>query len=110
MNAWFASAGGSAVASDAIYREVKRLREAGKPVIVSMGNIAASGGYYIAAPATKILAEAGTITGSIGVVFGKFNVASLLNDYGVRPEIITEGQNADSISPFTGFTKDQVQS
>ena len=62
------SAGGSAVASDTIYREVLRLKERGKPVIVSMGNVAASGGYYISAPATKIVAQPSTVTGSIGVV------------------------------------------
>lgn len=65
------SPGGSALASDLILREVDRLR-AKKPVIVSMADVAASGGYYIAARATKIVAEASTITGSIGVVSGKF--------------------------------------
>lgn len=58
------AAGGSAVASDSIYREVLRVRESGKPVVVSMGNVSASGGYYISAPATKIVASPGTITGS----------------------------------------------
>lgn len=62
------TAGGSAVASDTIYREVLKLRKSGVPVIVSMGNVAASGGYYIAAPATKIVAQPSTVTGSIGVV------------------------------------------
>ena len=85
------------------------MREFGKPVVVSMGNIAASGGYYIAAPATKILAEPGTITGSIGVVFGKFNIGSLLRDYGIQPEVIAEGQNADSVSPYSSFSKEQVR-
>lgn len=61
-------AGGSAIASDTIYREVLKLRLSGKPVIVSMGNVAASGGYYISAPATKIVAQPTTVTGSIGVV------------------------------------------
>ena len=56
------------MASDTIYREVLKLRKSGVPVIVSMGNVAASGGYYIAAPATKILAQPSTVTGSIGVV------------------------------------------
>ena len=56
------------MASDTIYREVLRLKEGGKPVIVSMGNVAASGGYYISAPATKIVAQPSTVTGSIGVV------------------------------------------
>lgn len=63
-------AGGSAAASDAIHREVALLRQAGKPVVVSMGNAAASGGYFISAPATKIVAQPGTITGSIGVLMG----------------------------------------
>lgn len=62
----YACTGGSAVASDAIHREVQLLKSKGKPVVVSMGNVAASGGYYIAAPATAIVAEPGTITGSIG--------------------------------------------
>lgn len=70
--------GGSAVASDSIYREVQRVKEAGKPIIVSMGNVAASGGYYISAPATKIVASPATITGSIGVAFGKFNFDGIL--------------------------------
>ena len=61
-------AGGSAIASDTIYREVLRVKQAGKPVIVSMGNVAASGGYYIAAPASKIVAQPTSVTGSIGVV------------------------------------------
>lgn len=60
--------GGSAIASDTIYREVLRVKQAGKPVIVSMGNVAASGGYYIAAPASKIVAQPTSVTGSIGVV------------------------------------------
>jgi len=62
------SPGGSAIASDSIWRELVRLREAGKSLVVSMGSVAASGGYYIAAPAERIVAEPGTITGSIGVV------------------------------------------
>ena len=67
------NAGGSANASDTIYREVQRLQEAGKPVVACMGNIAGSGGYYIACPATKIVAQPSTLTGSIGVISGKFN-------------------------------------
>ena len=59
------------MACDAIHREVARLREAGKAVIVSMGNVAASGGYFIAAPATKIVAQPATLTGSIGVISGE---------------------------------------
>ena len=65
-----ALAGGSAAGSDAIHREVALLRQAGKPVVVSMGNAAASGGYYISCAADKIVAQPGTITGSIGVLAG----------------------------------------
>ena len=65
------SPGGSYVASDAIWREFQQAREAEKPVIVSMGNVAASGGYFVSMPATKIVAQPGTITGSIGVLAGK---------------------------------------
>lgn len=66
--------GGSALASDTIHRELQQLRAAGKPVIASMGDVAASGGYYIATAADAIVAQPGTITGSIGVIFGKFVV------------------------------------
>ena len=73
------SPGGSAVASDTIWREVCRVREAGKPVIVSMGEVAASGGYYIACPANVIVALPATLTGSIGVVSGKLVANNLLD-------------------------------
>jgi protease-4 len=65
------SPGGSGVASDAIWREITKAREAGKPVIVSMGDVAGSGGYWVSAPATRIVAQPATITGSIGVISGK---------------------------------------
>ena len=64
------SPGGSYVASDAIWRETVRAREAGKPVIVSMSDLAGSGGYFVAMAASKIVAQPGTITGSIGVLGG----------------------------------------
>ena len=72
------SPGGSYTASDVIWREVVRLRAAGKPVVVSMGDVAASGGYFIAAPADVIVAQPGTITGSIGVFMGKPVLRELL--------------------------------
>lgn len=75
--------GGSAVASDTIRRELEWARESGKPVVVSMGSYAASGGYYIATGADKIVAQPGTITGSIGVVLGKFTIGKLLDKFGV---------------------------
>eukprot|EP00891_Asterochloris_glomerata_P004635 jgi/Astpho2/4635/Aster-00207 len=102
------SPGGSAVASDAIYREVQRLREGGKPVVVSMGNLAASGGYYISAPANKIVAQPGTLTGSIGVLSGKFNFGPALADQGVSHDSVEVGVNSNASSPFADFTKAQM--
>ncbi len=88
------SPGGSALASDLIWHAVKRLR-AVKPVVVSMGDVAASGGYYIASPATRIYAQPMTLTGSIGVVGGKFNVVGLMEKLGVTSQTLTRGARAD---------------
>lgn len=97
------SRGGSAVASDVILREVKRAREQGTPVVVSMGNVAASGGYYVACGADEIVADAGTITGSIGVVFGKFVVRDLWRRLGVAWDSLQVGENADFWSGLHAF-------
>ena len=101
------SPGGSYVASDAIWREVVRARDAGKPVVVSMGNVAASGGYFIAAPADRIIAQPGTITGSIGVAGGKFVIEDLLDDVGVSIGSVQAGDNADFYAPDSDFTAQQ---
>src|SRR5262249_30223053 len=77
------SPGGSYVASDTIWREVARARAAGKAVIVSMGNVAASGGYFVAIPADRIVAQPGTITGSIGVFGGKMLTGGFWDKLGV---------------------------
>ncbi len=98
------SPGGSAVASETIWREVARARGRGKPVIVSMGNVAGSGGYYIAAPADKIVAEPATLTGSIGVVAGKLVVAGLLDKLGVTGDSAQRGANAMMFSGFQDFS------
>jgi len=98
------SPGGSAVASETIWREVARARER-KPVIVSMGNVAGSGGYYIAAPANKIVAEPATITGSIGVLAGKLVIAGLLQKLGVTSEGVQRGANAAMFSEFDDFSQ-----
>ncbi len=89
------SGGGSAVASDTIGHQVRRAVEQGKPVIVSMGDLAASGGYWIAMDATRIVAEPGTLTGSIGVVAGKPVLAQLWQDLGVVWGNAQRGANAD---------------
>ena len=97
------SPGGSALASDLIWREVMRTQRE-KPVVVSMGNVAASGGYYIAMAAGTIVAHPSTITGSIGVFGGKLNLKGLYNKVGVTKEIIAHGQNATLYSDYGGFT------
>ena len=98
------SPGGSAVASETIWREVVFARERGKPVIVSMGNVAGSGGYYVAAAAEKIVAEPATLTGSIGVLAGKLVVADLLKKIGVSTDSAQIGANAAMFSPTAEFS------
>jgi len=98
------SPGGSYVASDTIWREVVRLREAGKPVIVSMGNLAASGGYFISCNADAIVAAPGTLTGSIGVFGGKPVVTGLLDKVGIATGAVGRGAQARMYSPRRPFT------
>jgi protease IV len=93
------SPGGSYVASDTIWREVVRARQAGKPVIVSMGNLAGSGGYFVAMAANKIVAEPGTITASIGVLGGKMLTSGLWDKIGLSWDEVYDGENA---TMFTG--------
>ncbi len=89
------SPGGSYVAADTIWREVDQARRSGKPIVVSMGGVAASGGYFVAAPASLILAEPTTITGSIGVFSGKFLLTGLWDKLGIRWDAVQAGTNAD---------------
>jgi protease-4 len=98
------SPGGSAVASETIWREVVFARERGKPVVVSMGDVAGSGGYYVAAAADKIVAEPATLTGSIGVLAGKLVVADLLKKVGVSTDSAQIGANAAMFSPTENFS------
>ncbi len=97
------SPGGSAIASEVIWRELMLARDV-KPVIVSMGDVAASGGYYMAAPAHAIVAQPGTITGSIGVATGKFVVKGGLEKLGIAVDGVSDGRSADIYSPFQPFT------
>lgn len=103
------SPGGSYVASDTIWRAVKRARDLGTPVVVSMGNIAASGGYFVAAPADRIYALPGTLTGSIGVGSGKFVVSGLLDQLEINVDGVQAGDNAAFWSPTQDFSDDQWQ-
>ena len=98
------SPGGSAVASEAIWREVCHVREAGKPVVVSMGNLAGSGGYFIACPADVIVALPSTLTGSIGVFGGKFVVRDLLDRVGLTTGTVSQGARSLMFSNRQGFT------
>ena len=100
------SPGGGVVPSQEIYDEVKRLT-AKKKVVVSMGSLAASGGYYISAPANKIIANPGTITGSIGVIMEVPNVKGLMDKIGVTTEVIKSGKHKDLASPFRGIGKEE---
>ena len=97
------SPGGSAVASDTIWRETVRAKEAGKPVFVSMGNVAGSGGYWVAMDATGIVAQPGTITGSIGVFGGKFYTSGLWNRLGVSWDEIHTSKNSTIWSSTTKY-------
>jgi protease-4 len=98
--------GGSAMAADVIWREVQ-LTATKKPVVVSMGTAAASGGYYISAPGTYVYANPLTITGSIGIFYGKLDVAGLLANIGVNVETLRTSTHADAQSPFRPFTDDE---
>ena len=101
------SPGGSHVASDTIWREVVRTRAAGKPVVVSMSDLAASGGYFISMAADVIVAQPGTLTGSIGVITGKPVFADALERAGVTTDSVAEGARATMFSPTHPFTEDE---
>lgn len=100
------SPGGSSVGSDVIWREVALARKA-KPVVVSMSDVAGSGGYWIAMAATRIVAQPQTLTGSIGVLAGKFSIDGLLGKLGITSEKLAFGEKADIFSPFRPFTPDE---
>jgi protease IV len=101
------SPGGSVTASETIWREVKRARERGKPVVASMGAVAASGGYYVSMGADAIVANPGTITGSIGVITGKLVVRHLKDRLGVGSDAVRTNANADAWSIDAPFTPQQ---
>lgn len=100
------SPGGSSMAADVIWRQVQLTAKA-KPVVVSMGAVAASGGYYVAAPATRIFANPLSITGSIGVFYGKADVSELLRKIGVNVEVYKTSPRADAESIFRPFTREE---
>ncbi len=101
------SPGGSYVASDTIWREVVRARAGGKPVVISMGDVAASGGYFISMAADVIVAQPGTVTGSIGVITGKPVVGEALGRAGVTSDLVSQGAHAAMFSQQRPFTEDE---
>src|SRR3954447_15511676 len=101
------SPGGSALASDLIWHETQVIK---KPIVASMGDVAASGGYYIAMGANKIIAAPSTITGSIGVVGGKMALTGLYEKIGITTETIERGKNSGLFSSSGNFTDSSARS
>ena len=100
------SPGGTAAASQAVYQELMRTRqETDIKIVASMGDVAASGGYYVACAADRIVANPGTITGSIGVIVSTANVSSLLNNIGVQIGNVKSGQYKDILSPYDDLSE-----
>jgi len=101
------SPGGGVSASQEIYEEVRKTREAGTPVVVSMGSVAASGGYYVSCGASRIVANPGTLTGSIGVIFQFLHFNELMGKIGVDASTFKTGKYKDIGSPFRKTTEDE---
>lgn len=102
------SPGGAVGASQEIYRSLEKVRER-KPVVVSMGNVAASGGYYISAAANVIYANPGTVTGSIGVIIQQVDLSQIFDKIGVKVNTVKSGENKDILYPTKSLTPQQKQ-
>jgi protease-4 len=101
------SPGGGVSASQEIYEEVRKTRDSGKPVVVSMGSVAASGGYYVSCGASKIVANPGTLTGSIGVIFQFLHFNQLMGKLGIDASTFKTGKYKDIGSPYRKTTEDE---
>ena len=101
------SPGGGVSASQEIYEEVKKTRASGKPVVVSMGAVAASGGYYVSCGANKIVANPGTITGSIGVISQFMNFNQLFGKIGIGTTTVKSGKYKDTGNPYRQMTEEE---
>jgi len=101
------SPGGTIGACQEIVEEIWKLKEAGIPVVASMGDVAASGGYYVASVCDKIILNPGTMTGSIGVMMGSSNLEELLDKVGIKPEIIKSGKYKDMGAYYREFTDEE---
>ncbi|MDA2932920.1 signal peptide peptidase SppA [Acidobacteria bacterium AH-259-D05] len=104
------SPGGSAVGSDMVWKEVALLEEANKPVVVAMSGVAGSGGYYISMAARHIVSQPSTITGSIGVIFGKFDLKGLYQWLGITVDQVKTSPNADILSSSSSLNDEQRRS
>lgn len=103
------SPGGGVAPSQEIYEEILKVKAKNKKVVVSMGAVAASGGYYIAAPADRIVANAGTLTGSIGVIMEIPNVSGLMEKIGVETQVVKSGRHKDIASVFKSLTPEEKE-
>ncbi len=103
------SPGGSAVGSDLVWRAVTEVRRRGKPVVVSMGDVAGSGGYYVSMAADAIVAQPCTVTGSIGVVYTKFNLAGLLERIGINVDYAKSSPIGDALSVTRALTEGELE-
>jgi protease-4 len=103
------SPGGGVASSQELYDEVRRVRSVGKLVVASMGSVAASGGYYVACVADRIFANAGTVTGSIGVIVQLANASELLDKVGIESTVITSGPFKDSGNPTRTMRPEEKQ-
>jgi len=103
------SPGGSALASEVLWEATNEWKSTGRPLVVSMGGVAASGGYYISSSAGRIFAEAGTITGSIGVVGMKFVVGDAMDKLGITSHTTQRGKSAGTMSMLHGFTDQEAK-
>ena len=103
------SPGGSALSSDVLWEATDEFKATNKPMVVSMGAVAASGGYYVSAGANRIFAEQGTITGSIGVVGMKFVLGGAMNKLGITTHSIKRGKHADIMNSHRGYTPAETE-
>jgi protease-4 len=103
------SPGGGVVASQEIFEAVKKTRDAGKPIVVSMGSLAASGGYYVSCPASVIVANPGTLTGSIGVISQFMRFDPLMEKIGIGSTTIKSGKFKDAGNPFRAMSSDDKE-
>jgi protease-4 len=101
------SPGGSVAACQEIFESVVRAKEKGIPVVASMGDVAASGGVYISMAATEIVANPGTVTGSIGVIIRSSDLSHLYEKVGVSPKVVKSGPHKDMLATYRSFSKDE---